>query len=154
MGRWKDHSLRLNFNVWFQETEAHKNRSKAMNTTTFLAAKILLEHNFSTPTPNMQTIKNGTFLLSENHTHSYAHLVELNNTAPYDSNGKSHQSQCWETYVGQVCLILSQAVFFFHWWHQNWRNVWHEDQRRPIFPSLLLLLLLFLKYQGPCFSKK
>ncbi|XP_026565699.1 LOW QUALITY PROTEIN: transmembrane channel-like protein 3 [Pseudonaja textilis] len=95
------------------ETEIHKNRSKAMDTTTFLAAKILLEHNFSTPTPNMQTIKNGTFLLSENHTQSYAHLVELNNTAPYDSNGESHQSQCWETYVGQEMLKLSIIDMLF-----------------------------------------
>lgn len=85
-----------------------------MGTTTFLAAKTILEHNFSTPIPNMQMVKNGTFLLYENHTHSYARRVELNNTAPYDANGESHQSQCWETYVGQVGLILIQAVFFFH----------------------------------------
>ncbi|ETE66721.1 Transmembrane channel-like protein 3, partial [Ophiophagus hannah] len=97
----------------FVETEVHKNRSKAMDTTTFLAAKILLEHNFSTPTPNMQTIKNGTFLLSENHTQSYAYLVEVNNTAPYDSNGESHQSQCWETYVGQEMLKLSIIDMLF-----------------------------------------
>uniref|UniRef100_A0A670YE08 Transmembrane channel-like protein n=1 Tax=Pseudonaja textilis TaxID=8673 RepID=A0A670YE08_PSETE len=78
-----------------------------------VSSKILLEHNFSTPTPNMQTIKNGTFLLSENHTQSYAHLVELNNTAPYDSNGESHQSQCWETYVGQEMLKLSIIDMLF-----------------------------------------
>ncbi|XP_058012446.1 transmembrane channel-like protein 3 [Ahaetulla prasina] len=95
------------------ETEVHKNRSNAMDTTTFLAAKILLEHNFSTPTPNMQTIKNGTFLLSENHTQSYAHLIQLNNTAPYESNGESHQSQCWETYVGQEMLKLSIIDMLF-----------------------------------------
>ncbi|KAG8145092.1 hypothetical protein E2320_013467 [Naja naja] len=95
------------------ETEVRKNGSKAMDTTTFLAAKILLEHNFSTPTPNMQMIKNGTFLLPENHTQSYAHLVELNNTAPYDSNSESHQSQCWETYVGQEMLKLSIIDMLF-----------------------------------------
>uniref|UniRef100_A0A8C6VM69 Transmembrane channel-like protein n=1 Tax=Naja naja TaxID=35670 RepID=A0A8C6VM69_NAJNA len=94
-------------------TEVRKNGSKAMDTTTFLAAKILLEHNFSTPTPNMQMIKNGTFLLPENHTQSYAHLVELNNTAPYDSNSESHQSQCWETYVGQEMLKLSIIDMLF-----------------------------------------
>ncbi|XP_070618878.1 transmembrane channel-like protein 3 [Erythrolamprus reginae] len=97
----------------FVEMEVHKNRSNAMDTTTFLAAKILLEHNFSTPTPNMQMLKNGTFLLSENHTQSYAHLVQLNNTAPYDSNGESHQNQCWETYVGQEMLKLSIIDMLF-----------------------------------------
>uniref|UniRef100_A0A8C6VK86 Transmembrane channel-like protein n=1 Tax=Naja naja TaxID=35670 RepID=A0A8C6VK86_NAJNA len=78
-----------------------------------VSSKILLEHNFSTPTPNMQMIKNGTFLLPENHTQSYAHLVELNNTAPYDSNSESHQSQCWETYVGQEMLKLSIIDMLF-----------------------------------------
>ncbi|XP_015675679.1 transmembrane channel-like protein 3 [Protobothrops mucrosquamatus] len=95
------------------KAEVHKNGSNTMGTTTFLAAKTLLEHNFSTPIPNMQMIKNGTFLLSENHTHSYAHLVEVNNTAPYDANGESHKNQCWETYVGQEMLKLSIIDMLF-----------------------------------------
>ncbi|KAM6425976.1 transmembrane channel-like protein 3 isoform 2-T2 [Liasis olivaceus] len=82
----------------FVKNDVHKNGSSTVDTTTFLATKTLLEHNFSTPTPNTQMIKNGTFLLSENLTQSYAHLVELNNTAPSDSNTESHQNQCWETY--------------------------------------------------------
>lgn len=78
----------------FQESAIHNNGSSAVDVTSFLAAsKTLLEGNFSTTIPNVQIVRNSTFVLAENQTQSQVSLVDTPN----------HQNQCWETYVGQVC---------------------------------------------------
>ncbi|KAH0620010.1 hypothetical protein JD844_014506 [Phrynosoma platyrhinos] len=97
------------------ESEVHKNGNSTLEATKFLAPQMVLGYNFSTTIPHMQMM-NGTFHRVENRTHRNtisANLDMTNNTAPSESNTQSHQSQCWETYVGQEMLKLSIIDMLF-----------------------------------------
>uniref|UniRef100_A0A8D2Q8M3 Transmembrane channel-like protein n=1 Tax=Varanus komodoensis TaxID=61221 RepID=A0A8D2Q8M3_VARKO len=77
---------------------------------------ITVSYNFSTTIPNMHILRNDTFPLAENRTqHSAppASMVMANTTAASESEGESHQDQCWETYVGQEMLKLSIIDMLF-----------------------------------------
>lgn len=117
------------FNVpRFQDSKTHSNGSSGVGITSSLAAKTHLEGDLLTTFPSMQVVRNGTFLLAENQTRNYIlPLIPvvnntapyeykalpvnpvINNTASYEYNTQSHQDQCWETYVGQVCSCLGMA---------------------------------------------
>ncbi|XP_060611191.2 transmembrane channel-like protein 3 [Anolis sagrei] len=99
------------------ETEVHNNGNNTLEAPNFLATQTVLGHNFSTTLPNVH-LMNSTFLLVENHTHRIRNTVPgninmINNTAPPESSTQSHQSQCWETYVGQEMLKLSIIDMLF-----------------------------------------
>uniref|UniRef100_A0A8D0DM66 Transmembrane channel-like protein n=1 Tax=Salvator merianae TaxID=96440 RepID=A0A8D0DM66_SALMN len=93
------------------EADLPRNRTTAVDATPFLA-KTFPEDNFPATTPN---VMNGTFLLTENHTQSYALPLSLvnNSTDSDEPNTQSHQDQCWETYVGQEMLKLSIIDMLF-----------------------------------------
>ncbi|KAF7241550.1 Transmembrane channel-like protein 3 [Varanus komodoensis] len=98
------------------ETGLHRNGSSLVDESAFLATKNFLEDNFSTTIPNMHILRNDTFPLAENRTqHSAppASMVMANTTAASESEGESHQDQCWETYVGQEMLKLSIIDMLF-----------------------------------------
>ncbi|XP_042330935.1 transmembrane channel-like protein 3 [Sceloporus undulatus] len=97
------------------ESEVHKNGNSTLEAARFLATQMVLGYNFSTTIPHKQTM-NSTFHFVENRTHRNtvpAILDMTNNTAPSESSTQSHQSQCWETYVGQEMLKLSIIDMLF-----------------------------------------
>ncbi|XP_060116264.1 transmembrane channel-like protein 3 [Heteronotia binoei] len=97
------------------DSKTHSNGSSAVGAPSPLAAKTHLEEDLLTTFPNMQVVRNSTFVLAENQTQNYILPVNLviNKTASYDYNTQSHQDQCWETYVGQEMLKLSIIDMLF-----------------------------------------
>lgn len=41
-------------------------------------------------------------------------VVAYDQTTPFEKNARSQQDQCWETYVGQVVVIISVLIFILY----------------------------------------